>query len=178
MQYEIVSPVEGRTLRRAFVDKFADKNLPHYRIVMGYGDFYGTYSHKGLLWEVIRPYKFIKRSVACKYIAQYSEVYIMWDYPLAGTSRKLQKSRVIKAKGSDVGQYLNGRRNRESDFRFLPADIYVFDKELTFHITFTRVNFYGYGNVCLTSLSDLDDYGMSPLLLEMFELIDKDEEKI
>ncbi len=177
MLYEIVSPIEGRALRRAFVDKFADKDLPQYRIVMGYGDYYGTNGHVGLLWEVIRPYKFIKRSVACDYLSQIEEVYIMWDYPIRANPRNLQKSRVIKAKGRDIASYLKKLVRPDGEFSFLPSDIYVFDSALNFHITFTHIRFTGLGPVCITSLADLKDYGINPVLQEMFDLVDEDSKK-
>ncbi len=177
MQYEILPTSEGRRLRRAFVDKFAKKDLPQYRIIMGYGDFYGTNGeHKGLLWEVIRPYKFIKRPVACDYISKIPEVYIMWDYPITSNPRTLQKSRVIKAKGADIAEYLNGSPSRSRDFDFLPQNVYVFDPDVSFHITFTSISIAGLGNACLTSLFDLNDYGISPALQEIFDLVDNDPE--
>ncbi len=175
MLYEIIPPTEGRALRRKFVDKFAQKDLPQYRIIMGYGDYYGTNGeHQGLLWEVIRPYKFMHRSVACKYISQIDEVYIMWDYAVKSNPRNLQKSRVIKAKGTDIARYLNRPMYGSAEFKFLPNDLYVFDLEISFHITFTDINMAGLGYVCLTSLQNLDDYGISPALQEMFDLIDDD----
>lgn len=167
--YQIIPLSDSRALRRAFIEKFVDKTLPQYRAVMGHGDFYGSNGHQGYLWEVIRPYKLISEAAALELIAQENEVFVMWDLPLRNTSRALQKSRMIKLDGADLSAYLEKTTKVNDPLSFLPRNICVFDREVSFHVTFTVEYINGFGYVCLTSKTNIENDGISPAFRELFE---------
>lgn len=166
---EKVSVSEAHSLRSAFLKKFTSKSLPQYRSVMGHGDFYGTNGHNGLLWEIIRPYKIILTKIALELISQKREIFVMWDKPLKETNRELQKTRMLKTVGADFVKCLKTPRMERKEFDFLIYDYYVFDREMSFHITFTREYLRGFGHICLTSITDLENDGVSPAFRALFE---------
>ena len=171
---EIVPHKKANVLRKAFVDKFADKNLPQYETVMGFGEAYGAVVHNyGCLWEVIRPFTPISRDIAYKIIQNHSEVYVMWDRPSENLPRALQKSRMLKLESSVLAERLKERTfNSRSEFAFLPDDLYVFDEAMSFFVILTHVSMPHFKNICLTSLTDLEDKGVPPLLQELFDFVD------
>lgn len=154
--YKSVSFKEACSLRRRFISKFADKNLPQYRSVMGYGDFYGTSEWHISLREVLRPCNLISRESALGLVSGYPELYVMWERPLGNTSRNLQKSRMLKLSGTALADTLK-TPNLPQELSFLPKDIYVFSNESDFYIAFTDDYIKGIGGICVTSLSNTDD---------------------
>lgn len=167
MNYQTLPLSNARSLRRAFVEKFADKSQNLYRSVMCHGDFYGASSHMSNLWETFRGYNIISRKTALSLLSAMPEVFITWDVTPAKISRNLQKSRLVKLSGGDLAAVLSSNYRGENDFN--PNDIYVFTPDLSQHITFTHAYIKGYGYVCLTSLEDVNDPYISPAFRELFE---------
>lgn len=167
MNYKIVEPQEARSIRKQFINKFTDKNLPQYRLVMNHGDFYGANTHKGCLWEIIRPYNIISFEKAIESLKSFEELFFLWDDLRFRFDGKLPKTPILKSNGNEIAKCLieDGLEKVNAN-RSLPNDIYVFDSELTFHITFTHINIEGFGRVCITSKEKTDDCGISPAFEE------------
>lgn len=167
---ENVSVSDAHSLRKTFLDKFTTKSVPQYRSVMGHGDFYGVNGHKGFLWEIIRPYKVISEKIALEIVSQKDEIFVMWDRPLRGTNRELQKTRMIKTSGLCLVNNIKPFADeREMLFRLIGSNFYVFDREMSFHVTFTGENLSGFGRICITSIENLENDGVSPVFREIFE---------
>lgn len=160
---------EAHQLRKEFIKKFGTDSVPQYRSVMGHGDFYGANGHRGRIWEIIRPYKIISMEIALKLISEMDEVFVMWDNALHETSRILQKTRIVKTKGDILAEDLGKPRARRECFDFLPQDIYVFGRNFDYHITVTCEYLRGFGYICLTSLDNLLDDGVTSAFREIFE---------
>ena len=158
---------EAYAIRREFVNKFVDKSLDFYRYSMGHGDFYGTNSHRHCLWESFKSYNVISKKAALKIISQIPEVCVTWDHSPSKLSSNLQKSRIIKIGGEALAKALHNA----GDFAFRPSDVYVFDADMQFHVTFTHQNISGFGDVCLTSLDNVEDHGISPAFQELFKTL-------
>ena len=157
------------SLRRAFVNKFVDKSVCTYRDTMGHGDFYGTVSHRTCIWESFKSYNVISRSVALRIVSELPEVYVTWDNSPSNISRKLQKSRLISLSGAELVRLLTEPCGFRREIIYRPSDFYVFDRDLSFHVTFTHRYIKGIGNICLTSRFDLAETGISPAFNELFE---------
>ncbi len=171
MHYSTVAPKEARALRRAFINKFADKRLPQYRAVMGHGDTYGNTTHNGFIWEVLRPYTLISFERALSLLGSMSELYVTWDKKPSCTKENALKFPLLKLSGSELAKTLENDRDAFSSERsFLPLDVYVFDEELNFHVTITNQQIQGIGTVCITSRNDIGDTGISPLMSELIDI--------
>ena len=171
MQYSTVAPKEARALRRAFINKFADKKLPQYRAVMGHGDTYGSFSHNGYIWEVLRPYTLISFERALAMLRDFSELYVTWDNKSFGINDKPFKSLLLKVSGVELANAIdNERHGLLHENAFLPEDVYVFNESIDFHVTFTNQNIEGIGKLCITSRNDIDDTGISSLMRELISV--------
>jgi hypothetical protein len=137
------------SLRKAFINKFTAKNLPQYRSVMGHFDFYGTNTHKGRLWEVIRPYNLVSLDFALSALAEREEVVVIWDDLHFKINNKLPKVPILTFSGTELSAILSN-----PSAKVLPDDIYVFDRELSFFVVLTHVSLDGFGRVCMSSLED------------------------
>lgn len=169
MNYTAEAPKKARALRRAFINKFADKRLPQYRAVMGHGDTYGSYTHNGYIWEVLRPYTLISFDCALELIASMPELYVTWDN--SALRRSAVKTNLLKLSGVDLAATLRADSFAFSpDRSFLPPDLYLFDEEMNFHITVTNQHISGIGRVCITSRDDLKHTGISPVMTELIKL--------
>ncbi len=137
------------SLKKAFINKFTSKTLPQYRAVMGHFDFYGTNTHRGRIWEVIRPYNLVSLDFALSTLAEREEVIVTWDDMHFKINNKLPKVPVISCTGNEVvGMITDASKSN------LPDDIYVFDRELSFFVVLTHVSLDGFGRVCMSSLED------------------------
>lgn len=169
MNFEIVEPKEARSIRKEFINKFIDKTLPQYRLVMNHCDFYGANTHNGCLWEVIRPYNIISFGKTLELLKEVDELLVMWDDTRFCFNGKVPKSPVLKFSGIELSKLLAEDINKLQNQRALPSDIYVFDRELTFHITMTHVTIDGLGRVCITSKEKTEDFGISSAFEEFIK---------
>lgn len=156
---------QSNSIRKNFIDKFVDKSQDTYRYSMRHGDFYGNIAHRSLLWESFSNYNIISRKTALNLLRNIPNVYITWDVSPLSLPRKLQKTFLLSMSGQELSSCLE---NRKGIIKSLPADIYIFDATLNFHITFTRVYIQGIGNICLTSLDNVPDPYISPAFRELF----------
>ena len=159
-----LSPKESRALRREFINKFAVKELPQYSSVMGFGETYGNNTHNGYLWEVLRPYTLISFEVAQKLVSSMNEAFVTWDFRSVHNEKSMFKNPVACFAGFELVELIN---DIESN---VPESIYVFNESLDYHITFTNQTVEGVGRVCLTSLTDLSETGISELMKELVEV--------
>ena len=170
MNLQMESIKYKRALRKDFINKFADKTLPQYRYVMQHGDFYGANTHKGCLWEVIRPYNVISFEKALETLKEYEELFVIWDDRRFCFDGNNPKTPVLKFNGIELSKLLAEDSSvKPNEKRSLPIDIYVFDRELSFHITFTHITIEGFGRVCITSKEKTDDFGISPAFEEFIK---------
>ncbi len=164
MKFKTTNKKDSHRLRHAFVDKFADKGLPQYNAVMGYGEAYGSSAHNGKLFEVLRPFTLISFDVALSMLEKSEELLITWDTCAMRDNKALPRTMLISISGKVLATLL------KTNSKALPETIYAFDESLDFHITFTEMHLSAVGRVCFTSKTDLPETGISPLVREMFEL--------
>ncbi len=169
MNFETVAPKEARSIRKQFINKFADKTLPQYRIVMNHGDFYGANTHNGCLWEVIRPYNIISFEKTIEILKDIDELFVIWDDVRFCFDGKVPKSPVLKFDGIELSKLLAEDCDKPKTKRALPSDIYVFDRELNFHIIITHITIDGLGRVCITSKEKTEDFGISTAFEEFIK---------
>jgi hypothetical protein len=116
---------------------------------MGHFDFYGANTHKGRLWEVIRPYNLVPLEFALSVFAEREEVIVTWDDVHFKINGKTPKIPVLSLVGTELAEIIVGKSKTA-----LPDDIYVFDRELSFFVVLTHVSLDGFGRVCMSSLED------------------------
>ena len=167
MNISYLLPKEAYSLRRKIINEFVDKSLDLYRYSMGHGDFYGTSSHRHCLWESFYRYNIISKSAALSIISKMPEVLVTWDRSNSQLSANLQKTRMIKINGQVLVNALENINN----YPFRPSDVYIFDTDVSFHITLTHHNISGFGEVCITSLNNVEDNGISPAFKELFKTL-------
>lgn len=159
-----LSPQKARALRRDFINKFAVKELLQYPSVMGYGETYGNNTHNGYLWEVLRPYTLISFEAAQKLLKSMNDVLVTWDFRSVHNEKSMFKAPVVCSKASLLVELINDPKSE------LPESLYVFDKSLEYHITFTNQTVEGVGRICLTSMTDIKETGITELMKELVEL--------
>lgn len=157
-EYTLLPKREEQRLRKGFIARFADRGLPYYRNIMGLSDCYGVSGGYGFLWEVIRPYNHISLSGALCEIENRGELLLMWDKSMEKNRRSVRRgsmprSNVIVMNGADIAFCIRNARSFYPDkSNFLPPDLYIFDRELSFFVIITAMNDPVLGCLCMTSL--------------------------
>ncbi len=165
MQFQYLPINLACRLRKEFIAKNISGSSQSYRYSMRHGDFYGTDSHRPCMWESFDNYTVISRATALQILNEMPTVYLTWDTNSAKLSRKLQKSRMVSACGTDIATAIE----KDINYSFRPSNFYCMAADLSHCVIFTNVTINGIGDICLTTIQNLKQTGVPESYKALFE---------
>ena len=165
MQFQYLPINTACKLRKDFISKNISGSSQSYRYSMCHGDFYGTGSHRPCMWESFDSYTVISRKAALQLLSEMPTVYITWDTNSTKLSRKLQKSRMVSAKGAHVALAIENC----GGYSFRPSNFYCISEDISHCVVFTNVTINGIGDICLTTVKNPKYTGVPESYKELFE---------
>ncbi len=123
INYTIVGKEKADELRKSFAEKFISPT-----------------SKKKFIWERLDSPTIIKRDVAFDLLARMDEVYVIWEERvpkgiLPSIEGKLPRGIMIKTDARKLIYQIKRDAANYND-RFLPEDLYIFDKALSQYVVF------------------------------------------
>ena len=131
----LLNDTEAEDIRKKYIHKFINMNAEGYHLqIESLHKFVDGYCYEGYLWDYIKNPIIIDDNYI-RYIAQknHDYVFVFWDIHsceriLIKDYWKFGKNTVIKLKLSDL---IEG-------YRYLPEDIYIFDKSMSWTLIKTH----------------------------------------
>jgi hypothetical protein len=164
VNFKIVTKDKNEDLRKEFIERFVDIKTQHYKnYIETLKEYPDGMCYDGYLWDSLKAdYKQTERTMeqAVEYLKNKDNVFVMWDiyskhrvYDNRILPNKYPKDTVIEINTIELCPILEKEwgDNFFTENKYLPEDIYVFDRGMKWYVIFTHE---GYDSLTKSGLEE------------------------